>query len=564
MASRMATRPALTNPALAFGDGFSGSTPPAGLTGGSSVLAANSLMAPPAGYTRPASTSSQTAPPAWSSTSTPSPLQAPGQNMSQPGYTEQGLNLTQNRLLEDPFGDVQAGLVGQAQQPSQGQNHLNDNLGALDGDGNTSQYWEGQQGQFNDPFAGEQFTRNSTQNFSPTGPAGAFNTQAQGQYGEFTGYQGPGASAGQYGANASSGPLAGQSFYDQYGGGLSTTGTYSDPNLSAGQYAQTQGAFGDMPLPDSADPYYDRAIQLGTQSYNQGAAGRGVYGSSEALSGVGNVITDLNAQRAKTAFDNQMAINTEQRMRQQLLGEQARMGDLSSLSAFDSGLKGVETYGNLAKTAGQQTLDQQTMLGNQANDVDDNSQAAQNSNIAGLSALGDIANSADARAIDRYRESNTAMNNADKTQIDRVKTGADIADMADDNERGDFDSATTAANLANDNRDQSLTTASNIAHTGSADELARLTEFGNQGATAEDDRQARVQSEINATFRHDENMAKAVGDAAEKLFGASQADFENYVKTSLSPMMQAAGLSQQEQDKFIASLQAGLQIGLNG
>src|ERR1044071_1163186 len=269
----------------------------------------------------------------------PPQLQNPGSSdMKSPGLGEQALNVTQNRLLEDPYGQTTQNLTSQASQPSAGQNYLNQNLGTLNGPGQGEQYWNQVQGQFQDPFAGEQYARQATQNMSPTGPAGAFFNQAMGQYGDFTGYSGPQNTQGQYQQNASSGPLAGQQFYDQVAGSYGQLGQYNDPNLSAGQYAQTQQAFGDLPLPDSADPYYDRAIQLGTQAYNQGAAGRGVYGSSEALSGVGNVITDLNPKRAQTAFGNQMAIEQEQRARQQLLGEQARMGDLSSLSAFGANL----------------------------------------------------------------------------------------------------------------------------------------------------------------------------------------------------------------------------------
>ena len=101
----VATRPAQTNPALAF--------------------------SPTAGMPAPKS-----------------PLQLLGTDDQQnPGLGEQAVNYTQNRLLEDPFGQTQQNLAGQASQPSAGQNFLDQNLGTLSGPGQGNQYWQGQQGQ---------------------------------------------------------------------------------------------------------------------------------------------------------------------------------------------------------------------------------------------------------------------------------------------------------------------------------------------------------------------------------------------------------------------------------
>jgi hypothetical protein len=367
-------------------------------------------------------------------TTPPSTLQAPGNNATNPGYSEQGVEAIQNRLLQDPYADQTQNQYQQTQTPSAGENRLNDNLGSLDGPGQGEQYWQQQQGQFNGPGMGSQYTQQATGNFSPNGPASAFNDQAQGQYDDFANYGGAGNSQGQYGANAAYGPNSAQQFNDQIQGSFDEMGRYNGPNLAAGQYEQTQGAFGDMPIAQF-DPFYDRARQLGVQSYNQDAAGRGVYGSSESLSGVGNVITDIEAQRANRSFDAEMQRTQEQRMRQQLLGEQARAGDLSSLAGHAAGLAGIETYGSLANNAAGQTTAQQTMLGNQANDADDNAQAAQDSNIRGVDVLGGIANNADARQTDRYRETTSAMTDAQRADTDRARAGADIADMADDNAR---------------------------------------------------------------------------------------------------------------------------------
>ncbi len=527
--SPLPTRPALTDPNAAF-------TP-------------SSVASGFAGATNPFSPKPPAAPP---------PLQNPGNNLVNPGYDEQALNVTQNRLLEDPFGNVQKNLAGQAGQSSAGQNYMNQNLGTLDGPGQGDQYWQQQAGQFNNPFAGEQYTRESTQNFSPTGAAGAFNDQAQGQYDNFTGYTGAGNAQGQYGASSAQigNGTQGQNNMADIASGYGANGQYNGQNLAAGQYSQTQGAFGDMPLPDSADPYYDRAIQLGTQSYNQGAAGRGVYGSSEALSGVGNIITDLNAKRAQTTFGNQMAINQEQRARQELLGNQARMGDLSGTDAFAANMKGVETYGNLNNQMGQLQNQSMDILGNQANAADTQRTNAQNSSIAGMSALGNIANNADRAETDRYTASNTAMNNADQTQLDRVRTGADIAFKGDENARADYQASNDVANAANDNRDQGLNTASNIAHTGSQDDLSRVNAFNDQAGDAEGSRIARQVLQIDAVRNMTKDLQGVIGGNLQAMFSGSQEDMENTWNTEIAPYLQEAGYDQQQIGQIYDSINA--------
>lgn len=492
-----------------------------------------------------------------------SPLQPLATDDQQnPGYGEQALNYTQNRLPEDPYGQTQQNLAGQASQPSAGQNYLNQNLGTLNGPGQGEQYWQGQQGQFNNPFAGEQYTRESTQNFSPTGAAGAFNDQAQGQYDNFTGYTGAGNAQGQYGASSAQigNGTIGQNNMADIASGYGSNGQYTGQNLAAGQYSQTQGAFGDMPLPDSADPYYDRAIQLGTQSYNQGAAGRGVYGSSEALSGVGNIITDLNAKRAQTTFGNQMAINQEQRARQELLGNQARMGDLSGTDAFAANMKGVETYGNLNNQMGQLQNQSMDILGNQANAADTQRTNAQNSSIAGMSALGNIANSADRAETDRYTASNTAMNNADRTQLDRARTGADIAFGVDDQKRNNYTASTNAATSAGNLDNNRLSTASQIASTGSRDDLARLNSFNETAQGAEGQRQTRAQAKLDDLSKRDENIANIIGKAQAGLNGASQEDFENYFTSTVAPYLNSSNMSEKDKEDFKNALMDGLHI----
>lgn len=520
--------------------------------------------------TQPVARPAQTSPAlAFSSTAAmPAPkaaptLQTPGNNWSNPGYSEQALTVTQNRLLEDPFQGYQQNLASQAAQPSAGQNYMNQNLGSLNGPGSGEQYWNSVAGQFQNPFAGEQFTRQATQDFSPTGAAGAFNNQAQQQYGQFTGYSGPQNSQGQYGQSYGelSGGTYGENVLGSLAGGYAQNGTYGGPNLAAGQYAATQQSFGDLPTPDSADPFYDRAIQLGTQAYNQGAAGRGVYGSSEALSGVGNVITDLNARRAQTAFGNSMAIAQENRARQQLLGEQARMGDVSSLDAFNANLQGASTYGNLANMQANQQLGRNALLGTMANNADTQALGAQQANISGLNALGNIAGQADRAETDRYSASTNAMQNADRNAISRLTAGADISNMADSNRRSDYSASMGAAANAAANDNARLQTASGIASTGSANDLSRLLGFNQAAIGAENSRQARNQAEVDQQTGLSRDMSNAVASASAQLMGADQQTFDDWFNATMLPIMNKANMSQQEKEDQRQAYMAMFNIG---
>ena len=551
------TRPALTNPAAAFQSGSA-----AGYQAPQAQpynLAASSRAPFPGGGGAVAQgmtgASNPFTPP------TPSPLQAPGNNMTNPGYAEQGLNLTQNRLLEDPYAQTTQNLTQQASKPTQGEDYLNQNLGTLDGPGQGSQYWQQQQGQFNDPFAGEQFARQATQNYSPTGAAGAFNDNAQSQYDQWTGFTGAGNSQGQYGQSQSQigNGTQGQNNMSQIAGGYDQNGQYDGPNRAGGQYEQTQQAFGDMPIANF-DPFYDRARQLGVQSYNQDAAGRGVYGSSEALSGVGNVITDIEAQRANRSFDAEMQRAQEQRARQELLGNQARMGDLSGTDAFAANLKGVETYGNLNNQMGQLQNQSMDILGRQANAADTQANDAQNTNISGLNALGNAAQAADSAESRRYEGATNAMNQADQTSIDRLRTGADIAFRADDSERADYQTETNAATSAANTTNNRLATAGNLAEQGSNRDLRRLDSFNDTANTAENSRQGRVQSKIDAVTGMSRDIAGAVGKAQSDLNGASQEDFENRFTSAIAPLLNAAGMSEQDQQAFKEALMTSLNI----
>lgn len=559
------------------------------------------------------------------------PIQNPGNNMTNPGYDEQAFLYTQNRYLEDPAAGMLQQQYQNLQNPTAGEQYMNQNLGSLNGPGMGQQYWNQVQGQYMDPFAGEQFARQQAQNFGAQGPASAFYNQAMGQYDQFTGYSGPqntqgqynqsaqslaggtqgeqglGQLAGQYNAigqyqggnqansqyqqNAASGPMAAQQFYDQVAGSYGSMGQYNDPNLAAGQYAQTQQAFGDLPIANF-DPFYDRARQLGVQDYNRQAAGRGVYGSSEALSGVGNVITDIEAQRANRSFDAEMQRAQEQRARQELLGNQARMGDLSSLAAFGANLSGLETYGGLANAAGNQTLGQQTMLGNQAraadqtaldafnsnlagvstfanvnnmqgnlelsrnellgnmaNNADSQALGAQQANISGLNAFGNLASSADSAELNRFNSRNDAMLAADRQQLDRMNSGADIAFRGDDANRADYTASMNAAGqAANLGMDRTRTSA-DIANTLSGNDLNRLDSFNRAASGAEGSRQARQQAAIEAISGYSQQVQSAIGSALQGVLSGSQADWEAAWEAELLPQMQKAGMDQKQIDQ---------------
>lgn len=483
------------------------------------------------------------------------PLQAPGNNLVNPGYGEQALEHTQNRLLEDPSKDMLLDQYGQTQQPNAGENALTQNLGTLNGPGEGDQYWNQVQGQFADPFAGEQFTREATQNFAPTGAAGAFNSDMQGRQGEFTNFSGPGNTQGQYGASSSSlaGGTAGENNMAGIAGGYDSTGRYTGPNNALGQYEQTQSAFGDLPIAEF-DPFYDRARQLGVQDYNRQAAGRGVYGSSEALSGVGNVITDIEAQRANRSFDAEMQRAQEQRARQELLGSQARMGDLSATEAFGQNLKGAETFSNINRDMGNLELNRNELLGNMANQADTQALGVQSENRAGVEAFGDIANNADLAETERYRRTNEAMNNADRAALDRLGAGADIAFRGDENARQDYTAEANAANQAGNLANDRTRLGAEIGDTVSDNDLNRLREFNQTAQGAEGQRFSRQVQTMADQFKFSSQVQDALGAAGDSANKYGADEFESWVNAEIAPVLQDASLSQQQKADLMKGL----------
>jgi hypothetical protein len=81
-----------------------------------------------------------------------------------------------------------------------------------------------------------------------------------------------------------------------------------------------------------------------------------VYGSSSALNNVGNVITDIEAQRANRASDFALQDSANQRDWQGLAGQQGRAADLSSMGAFGANLHGLGQFSDMAFRSGNADL----------------------------------------------------------------------------------------------------------------------------------------------------------------------------------------------------------------
>jgi hypothetical protein len=502
----------------------------------------------PLGYGSPPPMGAGPGAAAFNSTYTGPPAYNPGENINTPGYGQQAFEHTQNMLLNDPNAAQYQDLYQQTQQQNQGEQFINQNLGSLSGPGQGNQYWNQQQDFYTNPGAGTNYVQNATGNFSPTGAASAFNDQAQGSFGAFTQWGGAGNTQGQYGQSA--GELAGGTQaegnlaaiaggYQQYGG----------PNLAAGQYSQTQAAFGDLPIAEF-DPFFDRARQLATQDYNRQAAGRGVYGSSEALSGVGNVITDIEAQRALRSFDAEMQRAQEQRARQQLLGEQARAGDQSSIEGYQASTEAAQTYGNINRDMGQLQLDRNELLGDMAFNADTVAQQAQDSNIRGMDVLGGIANNADRAETDRYEASTRAMLDADRLELDRRNAGADIAFRSDDADRADYIAETNAAQASSNAANDRLRAGREILDSSSGNDLQRVEAFNRWAQSAEGQRMARQLAQLNITQEQQRTLLDFLQRMDDRTIGGDQARSEDEILAELAPVMEEMGMAKEDQEKF--------------
>ncbi len=146
-------------------------------------------------------------------------------------------------------------------------------------------------------------------------------------------------------------PGQGQQFWNQVMGSYNQNGQqYNGPNNAQEAYGRTSDAIPGS-LNPSFDAYYDRARDNAVGAADSAAASRGVYGSSSALNNVGNVITDIESQRANRASDFALQDSQNQRGWMDSAGNQARSADLTGLNTFSSGLEGLGAYGDLAFNA---------------------------------------------------------------------------------------------------------------------------------------------------------------------------------------------------------------------
>lgn len=104
------------------------------------------------------------------------------------------------------------------------------------------------------------------------------------------------------------------------------------------------------------DAFYDRSLDKGISRMNTEAASRGAYGSSAALTGVGGVISDIEAQRADRASDFAIADSANQRNWHTAASNAGRASDLTNMGMFDSGANAFTNMGNLAQGVSTEQL----------------------------------------------------------------------------------------------------------------------------------------------------------------------------------------------------------------
>lgn len=118
------------------------------------------------------------------------------------------------------------------------------------------------------------------------------------------------------------------------------------------------------------DKAYDRAETKGIAQANQQSASRGAYGSSAALNGVGNVISDIESQRANRAGDFALQDQANQRSwADQELGWNKFAGDASFNAGQENfqGLGGAQSAANSAQSGFQNRAN--SAFGNQFNNA---------------------------------------------------------------------------------------------------------------------------------------------------------------------------------------------------
>lgn len=227
-----------------------------------------------------------------------------------------------------------------------------------------------------------------------------------------------------YGQNAESfgAPGAGEQHWEGLNGSQNQfTQGYQGPN-------NAQTAFNDMrgAMPGSVQPTfdtaYDRALDKGVSALNTQAASRGNYGSSSALTGVGGVISDIEAARAKEAGDFALRDQAEQRAWRTGIANAGRGADLSGIGQFDAGLRGITEIGGLALDVGDQQLARDKFAGEMASEAQIREQdrlssaadlafAESNENLSALLGQAQVADMADNSYTERAQ--NAFENNQD-------------------------------------------------------------------------------------------------------------------------------------------------------
>jgi hypothetical protein len=245
-----------------------------------------------------------------------------------------------------------------------------------------------------------------------------------------------------------------------------------------------------------------------------------------------------------------------------MLGNQARAADQTALDAFNSNLRGVDTFANVNNMLGSQELARNELLGNLANMADSQALGAQNANIAGLNAFGNLASSADSAETNRYQASTSAMNAADRTALDRMNSGADIAFRGDENQRANYQTSMGAArDVANLGMDRTRTSA-DIANTLSGNDLNRLDSFNRAASGAESSRQARMGSTMDAQFKNTEMIQNTLQGALKDFIDSGQGDAETYWQMTLLPKLQAAQMDQKQIDQVYEAFKGGAEAAI--
>ena len=141
---------------------------------------------------------------------------------------------------------------------------------------------------------------------------------------------------------AAAGPGGGQQFVSnlqsQYGGMI------GGANPTAHAYQQFQQNRPDIRQDAGLDPYYQNAQRRALEGINQNAASRGAYGSSAALAGGQEAITNLAAEQANREADYHLRRMGEQRGWESLAGQLAGQQSASQLG-WAQGLGGLGLAG---------------------------------------------------------------------------------------------------------------------------------------------------------------------------------------------------------------------------